>query len=79
MYCSYIFQLNVMHQNRYISYIIMSQLFLNNPCILEGCNHVTNALAGVKNQEGSDLISWRLDGPQNKGLTPKTISYETSA
>lgn len=34
----------------YISHIVMSQQFMRNLRILEGCNHMNNALAGVKKE-----------------------------
>lgn len=47
---SYVFLRKVTHQNLYIFHVIMTQLFVHNTHILEGWDHVTNVLTGVKKE-----------------------------
>lgn len=52
----------------------MSQLFLYNPHVWEGCHHVTNVLIGVNNKDGSSLVCSKVGvvyGSQNVGLSPQ--------
>lgn len=71
----YVHLQEVMHQNSYITHLIMSQYFVYNPHILEGCNHVTSALKRVKNKEGSVLIRRKV-GVMD-GYKPQDFPQET--
>lgn len=53
MHCLNVFLRKVMHQNLDISYLIMSQLFVENPHIWVGWPHMTNALTEEKIDDGS--------------------------